>query len=926
MFEVLPDFEGEMTITPVFTVGEQLPSSTETQLYTPPGVLDGMGAWRVDETTVRVYSNHEINHNAGYEYSVCGDLDCESTYNLTGARISYFDFDVESLQVKESGVAYKYVYGSDGTLQADSSWLDIGNGGFARFCSAQFVAGYEYGFGRGIENSIQFGPEENGQAFSPFGGHYWALDIIGKGFWRVPALGRGSWESITQIDTNTDNYVAFVMPDDTSPLDFGGTTLASPLYLYVGEKQPESSDFLRRNGLRDGTIYVFVPDDSSLDSPETFSGTGNSQPGTWVPIDTAQREDQALDELEGFFMFDSEGFATQLNQWLQANAAGAFKFSRPEDISTYSKTGNEFVVTSTGITGFNGTDSFGTIYTMELFFEPDGTPLPADLVILIDADADIEKSLRSPDNLDWASDSFVYVQEDRAITQTPDGEPLFGDGAVNQNEALLIRIDGTKLDGVVTKLAQVDRSVILDASLEDASAAVDVDAGDVGAWETTGIIEVSQLFGKEEGTLFLANVQAHGIEDQDQFNAESRIHDGDLVEGGQMVIISFATSVSGASEIVGTLSGLVFRSNEERQKLLTEIKSRGNAAFKIGSLLECDVLYSKAIELCKDEDKTFLVSLLSNRSMVYSKLGKFDEAEKDANKLVSLDESNPKAYFRLATALKGLKKFDESIKNFEKVISLDSKNKRISSEIDAVKKAKEKYEKELKEKPKEKSVPVTSTPKNVSSVGSKEKKSEKNDMRGYKVLPNGKKTTFFNMERTKEEIELINKQTESKPQRLETDPEEHENSETGGSAWNKKGTFEEKDLNTWAKDKLKKYLRKIELSEGDFDFKVEKIKNLEGDASQTFTRGQQRKIFDFSFVVCVEVFTETNSTNVDLFVSDFSGDSVKDDDIEFEVRWSVEQREKVKKEEAKIISLLKSNFWNIVKENLVKWTEEFEEL
>ena len=45
------------------------------------------------------------------------------------------------------------------------------------------------------------------------------------------------------------------------------------------------------------------------------------------------------------------------------------------------------------------------------------------------------------------------------------------------------------------------------------------------------------LFGEAGGTLFLFDVQAHGIEDQENFNADSRINDGDLVEGGQLLFL-----------------------------------------------------------------------------------------------------------------------------------------------------------------------------------------------------------------------------------------------------------------------------------------------------------------------------------------------------------------------------------------------------
>lgn len=39
------------------------------------------------------------------------------------------------------------------------------------------------------------------------------------------------------------------------------------------------------------------------------------------------------------------------------------------------------------------------------------------------------------------------------------------------------------------------------------------------------------------GSLFLFNIQAHGIEDQEDVNLSSRINDDDLVEGGQLLFL-----------------------------------------------------------------------------------------------------------------------------------------------------------------------------------------------------------------------------------------------------------------------------------------------------------------------------------------------------------------------------------------------------
>ena len=47
------------------------------------------------------------------------------------------------------------------------------------------------------------------------------------------------------------------------------------------------------------------------------------------------------------------------------------------------------------------------------------------------------------------------------------------------------------------------------------------------AGETSGILDVSELFGEPGGSVFVYDVQAHGIED-------GPIAEQDLVEGGQL--------------------------------------------------------------------------------------------------------------------------------------------------------------------------------------------------------------------------------------------------------------------------------------------------------------------------------------------------------------------------------------------------------
>ncbi len=521
------------TAESIFTVGQEING------YTPPGIMDGIGAFKLDRNTVRFLVNHELLNFRGYPYDV--DDGMGGTFSLTGARISYFDVDRRTRCVVDSGLAYDKIYDAIGNQASDAGFLANNFAGFSRFCSASYFPANEFGKGRGLRNGIFFTGEEDGGGFNPVGGAEWALDPVMGEIWHCPDLGRGAWENVTTLDTGDKSTVAILLADDTSPFDADndGVREAAPLYLYVGTKGAHG-DFPTRNGLRGGKLYVWVADNGAT-SPLDFKGSG-SLAGSWVEVDNSPNI--ALADEAGINGYDEFGYPTQRNLWTQAEALGAFGFSRPEDVATNPRNGSEAVLASTGVDTFavdpmtgDGVDTFGTMYTIDTDFDT----LTATLTIIYDGDADPTRALRSPDNLDWADNGKIYVQEDRAEADTlASMEPLFGAGAANPNEAGIVCLDPKK--GTVTRIANVDRTVVLDASIADATDAVDVDAGDVGAWESSGILDVSKLFGAGAGKLFICNVQAHGIEDQDGFNPTSRIVDSDLAEGGQLIFLERSKS------------------------------------------------------------------------------------------------------------------------------------------------------------------------------------------------------------------------------------------------------------------------------------------------------------------------------------------------------------------------------------------------
>ncbi|NWG36538.1 alkaline phosphatase PhoX [Nitrososphaera sp.] len=511
------------SITEIHTIGQAIGD------YVSVGVLDGLGAYELNKSTVRVFANHELGAGDGNSYQV--DNGMGGTFSLTGARVSYFDINKDTRQIVDSGVAYNRIYDANGNIAADASLLSNDFPGFSRFCSANLFEPYEFGGKRGIEDRIFMTNEEDGGSFNPVGGAFWAIDPETHSIWHVPDLGRGSWESSTQVDTGSSKLVAFILSDDTSPFDADGDGQdeAAPLYLYVGEKKPDSSDFLERNGLRGGSLYVWVSDTGER-TPLDFNTSGSLK-GKWMKLDTSK----GAPSENGSTGYDEYGNPTQRNLWTQAEALGAFGFSRPEDVATNPRDGRQVVLASTGVDTYavnpagNGADTFGTIYLIDT----DVKKLTGKVTIAYDGDADPARQLRSPDNLDWADNGFVYVQEDKAEDDTLTGEVLFGAGAANPNEASIVKLDPKK--GTITRIAEIDRSVVLDPTT--AGAPVDKIAADAGGWETSGIVDVSSLFGQKKGTLFLFDVQAHGITDQDTVNADSRIRDHDLKEGGQLLFL-----------------------------------------------------------------------------------------------------------------------------------------------------------------------------------------------------------------------------------------------------------------------------------------------------------------------------------------------------------------------------------------------------
>ena len=541
--------QGTWEVLALLTIGDRLPSRDSRftdQAYQPVGALDGLGAYRLDEGTVRVLVNHELDGKAGYPYRL------DSGATLTGARISFLDIDRRNLRVLNSGIAYRSIRDRQGRIVETGfqvNEVSHTEQGLSRLCSSQLIGKGTFNF----VDTIYLTQEELSDPLGhPYGGTVWALDVERRTLHAVPAMGRMAGENTTPLSGPHDS-VALLIGDDTIPQTDEGESfgqkadlhtspdhlVTAPLWLYVGQKNastvekalppgvdPANAMFLNRNGLLVGQLYYFVAE-HGVRTVAQFNGTGSTLTGVWKKI-------QVLDKAKaGEKGYDPFGYKTGLTLRQEAKAGGAFQFSRPEDVSTHPSIGTRAVLAATGRdTVFPGHDAWGTIYQIDV----DMKGMKATLKILYDGDdaggarfSHPDEGIRSPDNLDWAEDEFIYIQEDNAKQR----EPLFG--SHSGQEASLWRLD--PLTGDVQRIARIDRSVVLPEGSTDER------PGAIGEWESSGILDVTHLFDSRVGErVLLATVQAHTIRD-------GMIATRKLVEGGQLILLR--RPLTGFSERAG---------------------------------------------------------------------------------------------------------------------------------------------------------------------------------------------------------------------------------------------------------------------------------------------------------------------------------------------------------------------------------------
>ena len=481
-------------ITPLLTVGETVSRIGGGDDFQLVGIPDGIGAFELDANTVRVYVNHEFNNTVGGPWTLANGAVAEQ-----GARVSIFDIDKTTRQITQGGQAISEVIDAGGNIVTGTF------AGFNRYCSSAM-----FGPTEGFTDNIYFMGEETS------GGRQYALDTTTGTAYEMD-WGKAAWENITVMPTVGTAH------EDKSVFFIGDDRGDAPALLYVAPKV-DGGSFLEQNGLTGGQLYAWTSNVDGELGPKQFNGTGSSRTGTWVPIDNKGSGDF--------------GLATQEELDSRYAEVGAFKFSRPEDVA-YDPVGfnnGRAVMASTGRLTDTSDDNWGTIYEFNIDLDSLGTDnVTGGVSIMSDGrDQGQDFGIRNPDNLDWADDGLVYLQEDRSVNPST----LFGEAS--GRDALIWRFDPET--GGRQILAEMN-TYVSEGFVDDG------DLNILGDWESSGILDVSSLFGEED--LFIFDVQAHSLDPDPALAAYAN-----TVQGGQLLLMDVSAAAPVPEPNAAVLLGL----------------------------------------------------------------------------------------------------------------------------------------------------------------------------------------------------------------------------------------------------------------------------------------------------------------------------------------------------------------------------------
>ena len=291
-----------------------------------------------------------------------------------------------------------------------------------------------------------------------------AYDATNGNKTEMPWLGKFSHENTILVPNNGNKTIMLATED--------GKYDHSQLYMYVANSP---NDVLHGKG----QLYVFVGDGQNItsfrDLKKGLQYHGHFEPLIW---DWKTQDSSKLEE--------------------EIQNKNGLDFIRLEDLHYDQNNNSKIYVADTGDKGPGQQYKNGRIYSFEL--EPLSNQSPtskryfANFAVILDGDAGDE--IRNPDNLATSANSLM-IQEDL-------------------NDYNRIK------NGVNARIWQYDLNTHDIRPVAVLNQTPDVSNPNAGEWESSGIIDVSEIFGKDT---WLVDVQAHSIN-----------------EGGQLLLMTVANS------------------------------------------------------------------------------------------------------------------------------------------------------------------------------------------------------------------------------------------------------------------------------------------------------------------------------------------------------------------------------------------------
>jgi hypothetical protein len=248
------------SIEPLITSGEKLSNG-----YTFANIPDGLGAVQIENGTVDLFVNHELEN----------DIDHGGFAKVSRLRLNQTDASVIGAEL-----------------------IINGSEGYQRLCSASLVEGY------GFEHPIFFTNEEVDD------GIVLAIDAVNGTITEMPWLGKFSHENTIHVPlfSNTINKTVVLSFED-------GEATESEVYMFVADTP---RDLLAGNG----KLYVFGAGSSDDDNSNTTASGNQSSYNSWDDIYLANGT------VNGKFIPLTWDYKTQNETELdyEAIAAGGFQF------------------------------------------------------------------------------------------------------------------------------------------------------------------------------------------------------------------------------------------------------------------------------------------------------------------------------------------------------------------------------------------------------------------------------------------------------------------------------------------------------------------------------------------------------------------------------------------------------------------------